>query len=244
MSRPLIGIPALLILACVSAGCPGKNGEEGEMLPPLPLKGIWHQVERGDTVAGLGRKYGVPAGDIAEINGLDRSVSPGPGDQIFIPGAPAPARAKAPDTGTGAQAGAGAAHEPEGRGGAGQLLWPVPGGKLHSRFGMRGKRPHEGIDISAPRGTAVVAAADGVVMYAGDGVRGYGNMIIIRHQGGQVTVYAHNHRNHVSEGVEVKAGQVIGEVGATGRASGNHLHFEVRRGETPLDPMKYVSPKQ
>jgi murein DD-endopeptidase MepM/ murein hydrolase activator NlpD len=88
----------------------------------------------------------------------------------------------------------------------------------------------------------VVAAAGGIVIYAGSGIRGYGNLVIIRHPGGLVTVYAHNRRNLVQEGVKVSQGQVIAEVGHSGRASGDHLHFEVRRGETPVDPLKYVRP--
>ena len=226
-----------LMVALLSlAGCPGGAARQGT-LPPLPLKGSWHQVEAEETVATLASRYKVAAADIEEINGLDKGQIPAVGDRIFIPGAVswsgdgektwsrsgAPAPAPAPAAATG-----------------GTLLWPVPGGALSSKFGTRGERPHEGIDIRAPRGTAILAAADGTVMYAGDGVRGYGNMIIIRHAGGLVTVYAHNQRNHAAEGVKVTRGQVIGEVGSSGRASGTHLHFEVRRGESPEDPLPHL----
>lgn len=89
----------------------------------------------------------------------------------------------------------------------------------------------------------MLAAADGTVMYSGSGVRGYGNLVLIRHaELGLVTVYAHNRRNLVREGEGVTRGQVVAEVGRTGRASGDHLHFEVRRGETPLDPLDHVHP--
>jgi murein DD-endopeptidase MepM/ murein hydrolase activator NlpD len=121
------------------------------------------------------------------------------------------------------------------------LIWPVPGGKLTSGFGVRGARKHEGIDIAAAEGTAVLAAAGGRVIYSGAGVKGYGNLILVRHTGGIVTVYAHNRRNMVKEGDRVQQGQVIAEVGHTGRASGDHLHFEVRRGDTPVDPSRLVS---
>jgi murein DD-endopeptidase MepM/ murein hydrolase activator NlpD len=117
------------------------------------------------------------------------------------------------------------------------LLWPVKGGKVTSGFGMRGRRPHEGIDIAAPEGTEILAAAAGTVIYAGSGVRGYGNLILLRHPGALVTVYAHNRRNRVVEKETVRAGQVIAEMGRTGNASASHLHFEVRRGEVPEDPL-------
>ncbi|MCA9670906.1 MAG: M23 family metallopeptidase, partial [Myxococcales bacterium] len=126
-------------------------------------------------------------------------------------------------------------------GGSGGMLWPVAGGTLSSRFGPRGGRPHEGIDIAAPAGSAVRAAAAGVVIYAGAGIRGYGNLVIVRHRR-LVTVYAHNRKNLVRRGTRVARGDVVAEVGSSGRATGNHLHFEVRVGETPRDPLRYVQP--
>ncbi len=99
---------------------------------------------------------------------------------------------------------------------------------------------HEGVDISAPKGTGVLAADDGKVVYSDNSIRGYGNMIIIKHAGKLTTVYAHNRVNLVDTGDFVKKGQKIAEVGATGRASGPHLHFEVRIGEKPVDPEFYL----
>lgn len=219
-------------------------------MPHRQLNGQWHTVQQGQTLATIAKQYRVPQTDIEEINGVYRNDPLPGGRQLFIPGArgrTAPGRAsrdtailasKSPDAGAGADARATAA-----RGAApSKLLWPVEGGKLSSRFGKRGKRPHEGIDIAAAEGSAILAAADGVVIYAGSGLRGYGNLVIVRHGGGVVTVYAHNKRNLVREGVKVKQGQVIGEVGHTGRTTGNHLHFEVRKDEVPRDPLGYVRP--
>ncbi|MCC6752329.1 MAG: M23 family metallopeptidase [Deltaproteobacteria bacterium] len=118
-----------------------------------------------------------------------------------------------------------------------RLVWPVPSGRLSSPFGPRAGRPHEGIDIRAPEGSPVVAAAAGTVVYAGSGVRGYGHLVLVRHANGVVTVYAHNRRNLVKEGDAVTQGQPIAEVGRSGRSDGFHLHFEVREGETPRDPL-------
>ena len=224
---------ALVLLLAACPGGPAKERGAGQgILPPIPLGGVWHRVARGTTAAALARRYRVPRVDIEEINGLTAGESLEIGRELFIPGAqrslsPRPA----PPVGAAARS-AGV-----------RLLWPVRGGKLTSRFGARGKSKHEGIDIAAPEGSAVLAAADGKVIYAGSGVRGYGNLILVRHGAGMVTVYAHNRRNLVKEGHEVKQGQVIAEVGHTGRASGDHLHFEVRRGDVPVDPLDHVKPE-
>jgi murein DD-endopeptidase MepM/ murein hydrolase activator NlpD len=91
-------------------------------------------------------------------------------------------------------------------------------------------------------GTPVLAAAAGKVIYADSKLRGYGKLVVIRHAGDLVTVYAHNRRLLVREGQQVRGGEVIAEVGKTGRATGYHLHFEVRRGDRPVDPLGYVTP--
>ncbi|ATX79795.1 lipoprotein NlpD [Mariprofundus aestuarium] len=121
----------------------------------------------------------------------------------------------------------------------GKLLWPVRA-KVSSRFGRRGSRMHDGIDIPAKEGTPVLAAASGVVVYSDQRLSGYGKLVIIRHGRNLFTAYAHNQRNLVKKGAKVKAGETIARVGRTGRASGSHLHFEVRQGSTPVDPLAYL----
>ena len=113
--------------------------------------------------------------------------------------------------------------------GTGGFLWPVQGGgRLTSTYGWRSGVFHAGIDIAAPRGTAVLAADNGVVVFVGrDG--GYGNCIVLYH-GPYYTRYAHNSENLVKMGQSVNKGDIIGRVGSTGRSTGNHLHFEVRSG--------------
>jgi len=120
-----------------------------------------------------------------------------------------------------------------------KLRWPTKG-KLTSRFGRRGSRMHDGIDIGAKEGTPVYASASGEVVYSDQRLSGYGKLIIIRHSRDMFTAYAHNQRNLVRKGDRVKSGDVIARVGKTGRASGPHLHFEVRRGSTPVDPLAYL----
>jgi murein DD-endopeptidase MepM/ murein hydrolase activator NlpD len=99
---------------------------------------------------------------------------------------------------------------------------------------------HDGIDISAPAGSAVLAADDGKVTYSGNTIRGYGNMIVLKHAGNLATVYAHNRKNLVHEGEMVRRGQKIAEVGETGRATGSHCHFEVRLGKQAVNPLFYL----
>jgi len=120
-----------------------------------------------------------------------------------------------------------------------KLRWPTKG-TLTSRFGRRGSRMHDGIDIGAKEGTPVYASASGEVVYSDQRLSGYGKLIIIRHSRDMFTAYAHNQRNLVRKGDRVKGGDVIARVGKTGRASGPHLHFEVRRGSTPVDPLAYL----
>jgi len=119
------------------------------------------------------------------------------------------------------------------------LHWPVRG-KISSKFGRRHGRPHDGIDIAAKEGTPVRAAAAGEVVYADHRLTGYGNLIIVRHSHDMFTAYAHNQRNLVHKGQRVKRGDTIARVGHTGRSSGSHLHFEVRRGPTPVNPLVYL----
>ena len=119
------------------------------------------------------------------------------------------------------------------------FIWPV-NGKVSSFFGRRGKRRHQGIDIAAATGTPVRAAEDGYVIFSDKGPGGYGLMVILRHPNGFHTIYAHNSENVVKKGVKVRQGEVIARVGKTGRASGSHLHFEIRNRTKPKDPLFYL----
>jgi len=123
------------------------------------------------------------------------------------------------------------------------LQWPVQG-RVTSGFGMRHRHMHDGIDISARIGTPVHAAASGEIVYSGHRLSGYGRLIIIRHTRDLFTAYAHNQRNLVRKGDRVQAGAVIARSGRSGMVNnGPHLHFEVRRGETPVDPIAYLPRK-
>ncbi|MCY4644055.1 MAG: M23 family metallopeptidase [Bacteriovoracales bacterium] len=120
------------------------------------------------------------------------------------------------------------------------LFWPVPSSKnVSSSFGHRWGRKHRGIDIVAKGGSPIVAAEGGKVIYSGNKLKSFGNMIVIRHAHGLYTLYAHNRRNHVGPGQYVAKGQLIAQVGSTGRSTGNHLHFEVRLKDEALNPLAF-----
>jgi len=127
--------------------------------------------------------------------------------------------------------------------GAPRLSWPTDRGVVTSPYGRRGRRHHDGIDISVPYGTPVFAAADGEVVYAGS-LRGYGRMLIIRHRRGFVTVYAHNARHEVVAGARVRRGERIARVGRSGRTTGVNLHFEVRQDNVAYDPLGFLPPRE
>ena len=119
------------------------------------------------------------------------------------------------------------------------MLWPVDG-PLSSPFGRRWGHVHDGIDVAVAEDTPVRAACDGTVAYAGNKLRGYGNLVILSHDGKLATVYAHNRALDVHEGDRVLRGQVIAHSGQTGHATAPHLHFEVRKDSIARDPLGYL----
>jgi murein DD-endopeptidase MepM/ murein hydrolase activator NlpD len=126
--------------------------------------------------------------------------------------------------------------------GRGRFLCPVPHFyKVSANFGPRGRKHHDGVDIPAPKGTPIISVDDGVVIYSDNGIRGYGNMIVIAHADDIFTVYAHNKSNKVDKGDRVSRGQLIAEVGNTGRSTGPHLHFEIRVKNKVRNPAQYLS---
>jgi murein DD-endopeptidase MepM/ murein hydrolase activator NlpD len=206
------------------------------------MNGYWIQSVQPSLID-TAKKYAVSIADLEELNGLDQRDPLQMGQVIFIPGRPKGAKGKPTGSPKSERKSKTAVMSPGQKAVAAGFIWPVRGGRLSSPFGMRRGRPHEGIDIAAPAGTSIFAVADGEVVYSGSGVRGYGNLIIVRHKSKLVSVYAHNRRNLVKRGKRVKQGSVIGEVGKTGRATGNHLHFEIRKGEDPVDPIRHLPPK-
>lgn len=190
-----------------------------------------HILRPGENLYRLSVFYGVSVDDIVRANDIDDVTLLSVGQRIWIPGAK---RGPAEESLAGASGGWGVPGAENLR-----LIWPVHG-KLSSRFGRRNGHGHDGIDIPAKSGTPIVAAAAGRVIHSGRGLGDYGRVIILKHEGYYSTVYAHNRRNRVEKGDFVEKGEVIGEVGSSGNASGSHVHFEVRRNRKPLDPLLFL----
>ena len=213
--------------------------------------GIYHSVEKGQTLYGIAKAYNVPTQEIVRINRFKEHVTLKEGDAVFIPGAsrekmidvtieykesvsPSASQVSKPQT-----ASIPPRSEETSKTGKGRFLWPV-NGKVISGFGMRNGEKHAGIDIKAEEGNPVKAADSGKVIYSGNGLSGYGNLIIIKHEGTFFTVYAHNKKNLASEGSLVEKGEEIAQVGDTGRATTPHLHFEIRKNKVTVDPILYL----
>lgn len=118
--------------------------------------------------------------------------------------------------------------------------WPVDSARMSRGFLPKKRRPHLGLDLAAPKGTPILAAQSGIVIYRGKDFRGFGRLVMIEHPDGWATLYGHLESFLVEEGQKVKMGDMIGTMGRTGRATGVHLHFEIRRGRVAVDPLNYL----
>lgn len=118
--------------------------------------------------------------------------------------------------------------------------WPVDQARMTRGYLPNKRKPHLGIDLAAPKNTLIFAAHDGVVIYAGRDFSGYGNLVMVEGKQGWATLYAHFNKISVRQGQKVSQGQVLGKMGRTGRATGVHLHFEIRQLKQPVDPLLYL----
>ena len=121
-----------------------------------------------------------------------------------------------------------------------RLSWPVDSVQINDVYAPPSRPSHQGIDLGGKKGTPIKAAHEGVVIYAGGRYQGYGNMILIEFDEHWATLYAHLSVLFVKDGDVVRRGEVIGQMGATGRASGVHLHFELMKDKRPVDPLKHL----
>ncbi|MES2225511.1 MAG: LysM peptidoglycan-binding domain-containing M23 family metallopeptidase [Patescibacteria group bacterium] len=220
----------------------------GMSLVILPVSGTRHTVAEGETLSSIATKFHASTSEIATFNGLDTDATVVVGSTLIIPGgeaanttAPAPAKkssaASKPaatsakkttsksTTKTGKDIGAASA-------GSGYYENPVPGAILYQ--GIHG---NNGVDLSAPSGTPIHAAADGTVIISkadGGWNGGYGSYVVVSHANGTQTLYAHMSKDIATVGETVSKGELLGYVGETGEATGNHLHFEVRGAKNPF----------
>jgi murein DD-endopeptidase MepM/ murein hydrolase activator NlpD len=247
----------------VAGGAPSSLHVAQRMPPP----GGVHVVQPHETLTSIARRYGKTVTEIASANHIQPYTRVKMGDRIVIPGVavaaapkqPPPAVAAAPDSkvvradppqhaqvvtpDTRDDAGAGStANGTSSKNETPSFGWPARG-RVIAGFGdkLPSGQPNDGINLSVPEGTAVRAAEDGTVAYAGNELRGYGNLILIRHPNGFVTAYAHTSEILVKRNEAVKRGQVIARSGATGAVTSPQLHFETRKGATPVNPMQYLN---
>lgn len=226
------------------AGCRGGGGTER-----AAPRGTYHRVEQGQTLWSIARAYGIDPKTLARVNHLSEVGTLYVGQRLYIPGA----TARLPVTGPGAEASSPSGQaslpppsaRPQDKGPAEQFrfIWPVQG-TVTRAFEQQSKQRHDGIDIVAPEGTPIQAAADGKVIFSDWGPGGYGRIVILQHGPDLVTVYAHNQRNLVQAGQSVRQGDQIATVGKSGRATGYHLHFEIRRKTVPVSPSALLPPSR
>ena len=201
--------------------------------------GIFVAVKSGQIVGGLAKQYGIFAEAIVSANKMAEGAALTQGNEIFLPGAKV--RVSSESSGTKRTVAGNVKEKVTAKRGFG---WPVVG-KISSSYGWRrdpvrgGKDFHTGLDIRAPKGRPIVAAAAGRVVHSG-WMGGYGRTIVISHPGGATTLYGHASKLLVGVGANVKRGQRIALVGSTGRSTGNHLHFEIRQRGTPMNPLKFI----
>lgn len=209
----------------------------------------FHFVRPGDTLYSISRAYGVEVSALVRLNHLSPPYGIRIGQAIQLPPAiekperiasterSAPARLEPPPPAKPSTEEEAAAAAPQGDR---VFLWPIKG-RILAAYGTQANGIHnDGINIAARLGEPVRAAASGVVAYAGNELRGYGNLILIKHADGYMTAYAHNARLLVRRGERVRRGQEIATAGETGAVRTPQLHFEIRRGTRALDPMRYL----
>lgn len=218
-----------VIYAGQSLLVPGLNN--ATPAPTVAVIGDRYVVQRGDTLSGIAQRADVSMVQLAAANQIAKPYEVYAGQKLRMPGPEAVAPKPAPKVAL-APAAHGAAPPLSGRG----FLWPV-NGKVIGGFGptAQGQR-RDGIDIAAREGAPVLAAEDGIVAYAGDGIRTLGRLILVRHDEGYITTYAHNAALLAEVGAVVERGQVIARVGSSGDVVRPQLHFEIRKGRKPVNP--------
>lgn len=238
-------IRQLIITVCVVAlvaGCSSRRG-------------VYHRVAKGQTLYRIGLAYGLDAGYLARVNGITDPTRIKPGQKIFIPRAdrvksvsqPGPKKPSSVTKSTSstwklsanAKRSGSRTTTPPPNPVKGKFAYPIKG-KIVKSFGNQAGRINQGVEFSAPFGSPVNSAAAGKVIYSGNGIKGYGNLIILKHADSFYTVYGFNSKNLVASGVEVKKGEKIALCGKPPGGNQARLHFEVRHGKKAVNPIFYL----
>ncbi len=211
--------------------------------PPRNSTITYHTVQKGETLYSIAWEYGHDYRTVAQWNNLPSSYTIYPGQQLRVRPPDATGTTKSTSKSTSSRASRNTARA---RGtvtassGSPQWRWPTEG-KVISHF-VAGDPTRQGIDISGKPGQAIIAAASGKVVYSGNGLRGYGNLVIIQHNETYFSAYAHNQKVLVKENDKVKSGQRIADMGNSG-TDRVMLHFEIRRNGRPSNPLQYLPKK-
>ena len=226
---------SFLSLMLFVGGCARQVVSPERPSPPPGRKGVYHVVERHQTLYRICKTYGVDLKGVASFNGIADPSKIETGQRIFIPGAKKVLKVEIYIDDVAAEQGEKSkiAYKKF------DFIWPVEG-KITDVFEGSENKRHQGIDIACSIGTPIKASNAGMVIYSNNTIKGYGNLIIIRHSEEYVTVYAHNQVNLVEERAWIEKGQIIGKVGQTGRATGPHLHFEIRKNNKAMDPLLFL----
>ena len=217
----------------------------------MPTK-QYHTVKRGESLYSISRMYNVDITSLSRINNLQTPYSLSVGQKLLLPAsvssqstgskmavAPQKNNVKNNKAGSSAKA-ATETYTPPAATRKTKFMWPV-NGTVISGFGNLGRgRKNDGINIKASLGTAVKAADGGTVAYAGNELKGFGNLILLKHSDGWITAYAHNDKLFVRKGQKVVRGEKIATVGSTGSVTTPQLHFEVRNGKKAVNPRTYL----
>ncbi|MCC6290682.1 M23 family metallopeptidase [Candidatus Nomurabacteria bacterium] len=199
---------------------------EGQTLTILPINGLRHVVTKGETIASIAKKFNGDEKEIVQFNDLVPDAPLAIGQVVLIPGGEEPTSAKtsSPKSSTLVRGASGPSY-------AGYYLRPIAGGVK-----TQGLHGYNGVDLASSAGTEILASASGKVLVAKSGGwnGGYGNYVVIGHPNGTQTLYSHLQNTIVFVGQQVVQGQVIGYMGATGKATGIHLHFEIRGAKNPF----------
>lgn len=204
-----------------------------------------YTVRRGDNLYRIALNHGMTTRELARLNGINESATIYPGQELRVAGAPRQSVAQAPPRQT---AGGGTARPPAPASPppppppstpAPAFAWPLQG-QVVAQFGNSSGRRLDGIRVSARVGEPVRAAAAGEVVYAGNELQGYGELVLIRHEDRWVTAYGLNSVLRVQQGQRVNAGDHIADAGGAGPGEGPVLHFEIRRGVTPVNPLDHL----
>ncbi len=253
MGKLRSGVVAVLaagvLTACGSATVvrpSGGSGSKGSASAPrtsVARPGATVTVQRGDTLYAISRRTNVTPLDLAAWNGLSSpsTIYPGQTLRLYPQGAAYSGRRQS-STATAGTSAATAPAAPVATPISSGFSWRWPAeGALVGSF-VAGETTKQGVDIAGSSGQAVKAAADGVVVYSGAGLVGYGELIIIKHNEQWLSAYGHNRKRLVNEGQSVKVGQQIAEMGRSGAAR-DMLHFEIRYNGKPVDPLLYLPKK-